>query len=309
MAIASLQPRHALGTGIALCGEGVSHAGQWLRNLGEDLRRHGAVRHGELSTNATFPGGTLPGSPNTALFSPVTLAGWLWGEGLVLPGSVEDSIELVRPFNLRRGNRLLHLGAGLGTLSSAIAHETGCKVTGFERDPDLLAQAETASHHHRRVVLALLGADEPKPSGPRWDHCLARFALHGAPNRRKLLLNTKTALLPGGHISMVEYTAARSTPGLAAWLARQPGHGDIWTVELWRKAFASVGFDLRIEEDVSPRHRAAILSGWHRLMTGGNLAGVPRRQLAPMVQAAERWMTEVMLVQEGTLQIRRFYAT
>ena len=108
---------------------------------------------------------------------------------------------------------------------------------------------------------------------------------------------------------MSDAPAPAASPGLQAWLARQAGqHQEVWSLPAWRKAFATAGFDLRIEEDISARHRATILAGWHGLLTGRHLLGISKRQLEPMVAAAERWMTEAMLLQTGALEVRRFHA-
>ena len=116
-------------------------------------------------------------------------------------------------------------------------------------------------------------------------------------------------MMPVGHITVVDYASGpNASPELAAWMARQRNHSEPWTVERWRGSFARSGFDLRIEEDMSTQHRLRILAAWHRLLAEGRLAGLGRRQLAPLVSAAERWLREAVLIETGALRVMRFYA-
>ncbi len=316
-----LQPRLALGSGLALGGVGLSRLGEWLRCYGDNLRLRAAAENAGRRDRASAgkiaraPGGKAAGVAGSAeqsgplpTLDPTLLASWLWGEGNVMPGTAAEIQELVRPFNLKSGGRLLHLGAGLGGGCEAIATANKCKVSGYERDPALVTQGTAYLAPSKRVTISAIGPNDPRPSGPRWDHCLSRFAFHAAPDRRKLLTNCRSAMLPGGHIALVDYVAPGPSKALSDWSARLSVKADPWTADRWRRAFAAAGFDLRIEEDIGARHRANILVGWHGLLTGPRLKGIPRRQLAPMVNAAERWIGEAMLVETGALQVIRFYA-
>ena len=304
-----LRLNYWLATGMTECGTSVCTAGAWLRDRGGRWRGEAAQAMARPLLKAAVPpsaGSSPEGAPP---LDAVLLATWLWGEGNARPDSVEESLRLVRPFNLRPGTRLLHVGAGLGGVSVAIAKSTGCRVSAFECDPAVMAASEPWVRQSKRVTMARLDAGGPEPEGARWDHAYVRFAAHDLPERTQFLARCKEAMMPGGHITVVDYACGpNASPELAAWVARQRNHSEAWPLERWRSGFAQSGFDLRIEEDLSTPHRLQIMSAWHRLLAEGRLAGLGRRQLAPLVSAAERWLHEAVLIETGALRVMRFYA-
>lgn len=239
---------------------------------------------------------------------------WLWGEGRVGPGSDEETLHLVRPLSLRPVSRLLLLGARLGQDAVAIARAQGCYVTACDVDANMVSAARALVRTLPRITLTHLDPAAPRLEGARLDHAFGRFALHAVPDRGDFLAWIRASLRPGGHVVLVEYVAGAGAE-LAGWGRRQGGvlggaqggaHA-LWPVERWRHACATLGFDLRIEEDRSAQHKAAILRAWSQLLGGRALAGLPRRRLVPVLDSAERWMREAALIEAGALRVTRFY--
>jgi SAM-dependent methyltransferase len=242
------------------------------------------------------------------LLDRVQLAEWLWGDGFVRPDSAEDAIDLVRPFNLERSSRLLEISPGLGGAAFAVWRQFGCRITGLERDPDMIKRSANTVGRAPDISMKLLGMPL-KLSGPRSDHVYGRFAMHDMPDREKFLDSIGSVLKPGGHIALVEYIAAQpNSPHLKAWTRQQKRPSDPWTIEKWRQVLGSLGFDLRIEEDISDPHRKMILARWAQLLESNRFTGRKKRQLAPLVDEAERWMLEAAAITAGALQVTRLYA-
>ena len=305
-----LRLNYWLATGVAECGTSFCAAGNWLRDRGGRWRHDAAQAMARpLLAVPRVPPAQDSAHDAAPPLDAIVLATWLWGDGNARPDQVDESLRLVRPFNLRPGARLLHVGAGLGGVSVAIAKSTGCRVAGFECDPAVIDASEPWIRQSKRVTMTLLNAGGPEPPGPRWDHAYVRFVAHDLTERDQFLARCKVAMMPVGHITVVDYASGpNASPELAAWMARQRNHSEPWTVERWRGSFARSGFDLRIEEDMSTQHRLRILAAWHRLLAEGRLAGLGRRQLAPLVSAAERWLREAVLIETGALRVMRFYA-
>jgi hypothetical protein len=159
------------------------------------------------------------------------------------------------------------------------------------------------------VSMKLLDGGPPKFPGPKADHVYGRFALHDMPDREKFLDGLGGAMKPGGHLALVEYIPTQpDSPHVRAWTSRLKRPSDPWTIEKWRQVLGSLGFDLRIEEDISDPHRKMILSGWAQLLESDRLAGRKKRQLSPLVDEAERWMLEASAIAEGALKVNRLYA-
>ncbi len=237
------------------------------------------------------------------------LAEWLWGAGFVHPDSAAEALDLVRPFNLERNSRLLEISAGLGGAAVAVSSKFGCRITGLERDPEMVRRSAKTVSRSPDVSMKLLGGGPYKFPEPRSDHVYGRFALHDMPDREKFLDGLGGAMKPGGHLALVEYIPAQpNSPHLKAWATRLKRPSDPWTIDKWRQVLGSLGFDLRIEEDISEPHRKMILSGWAQLLGSNRLAGRKKRQLSPLVDEAERWMLEAAAIESGALRVNRLYA-
>lgn len=255
-----------------------------------------------------LPQTTVPPDEAAPRLDPLQLDQWLWGEGHLCPGSDKECLDLVRPLSLRPASRLLLLTARLGHDAMTIAKGFGCQVAALERDPQLLRLAVPVVRSLPRVTLAALDPTAPKLDGSKPDHAFGRFVLHDVADRRDLLAWCRATIRPGGHIVLVEYVAgSRPSPDMTVWARRMKLSKPLWTIATWRHVAAQLGLDLRIEEDVSARHKSAILKSWARLLSGRELAGMPKRQMLPVLDAAERWMREVALIDSGALHVIRFY--
>jgi SAM-dependent methyltransferase len=255
------------------------------------------------------PEAAVPAARGAEPIDSLQLAEWLWGAGFVHPDSAAEALDLVRPFNLERNSRLLEISAGLGGAAVAVSSKFGCRITGLERDPEMVRRSAKTVVNAPDVSMKLLAGGPYKFPTPRSDHVYGRFALHDMPDREKFLDGLGGAMKPGGHLALVEYVPAQpDSPHLKAWTTRLKRPSDPWTIEKWRQVLGSLGFDLRIEEDISEPHRKMILSGWAQLLESNRLAGRKKRQLSPLIDEAERWMLEAAAIDAGALRVNRLYA-
>ncbi len=65
------------------------------------------------------------------------------------PGGIISSERLFDKLKLGRDMRVLDLGCGLGSSGRYLARRYGCRVTGIDRDPDMLRQASERSRGRR----------------------------------------------------------------------------------------------------------------------------------------------------------------
>jgi len=105
----------------------------------------------------------------------------------------EMASDLVLWLRPQRGERILDLGCGTGTLTSRIA-EQGALVTGIDRSPEMIQSA--------RVKYADLRFDvvdgQELPYAAEFDAVFSNAALHWMPRAADVLRGVERALVPGG---------------------------------------------------------------------------------------------------------------
>jgi hypothetical protein len=76
-------------------------------------------------------------------------------------------------------------------------------------------------------------------------------------------------------------------------------------------ALQAAGFQLHVTEDTGPRHCAAVMEGWSRLLGGLRHEGKGRTRAgaAALVAEAEKWLLRHRLITTGTIGLLRWHAT
>ncbi len=120
---------------------------------------------------------------------------------------VQDPERMLRPL-VRPGDRCLDLGCGFGYFTIPMARLAGPSGTVVAVD----LQAEMLARVRRRAALAGLSArirlHQVETSGLRldgkFDFALALWMVHEVQDRQAFLREVAAALLPGGHLGIVE---------------------------------------------------------------------------------------------------------
>jgi ubiquinone/menaquinone biosynthesis C-methylase UbiE len=139
----------------------------------------------------------------------------------------ERIISLAR---LERGNSVLDIGCGTGSLAIAAARHVGPTgaVHGIDASPPMIARASRKAAKAGADVLFQLAAAEslPFPDG-RFDVVLSTLMLHHLPRsvRQQCVSEIKRVLKPGGRVLAVDFTLSRQR-GLLAHFHRH-GHVDL----------------------------------------------------------------------------------
>jgi SAM-dependent methyltransferase len=241
----------------------------------------------------------------------------LFGPGFTAPGGPEHSVEMVKPFGLTPEHSVLDLSAGLGGAATAVVQRFGVWVTGYEMDPEL---AEWAP----QVVATLKGGDHVTVKGftpegltlrPRsFDCVVTREALFAVRDRAELLKIIHGVLKNWGQLVVTDYVLPKAdeTPSerIKTWLETEDLTYKPWAKSEYEKAFADLGFDVRIVEDRSEEHRQHIRDNFARFveqLDGRDpLAEDPAHRAALIVEA-ERWARRASLLEAGDLALYRFF--
>lgn len=247
--------------------------------------------------------------------SPLAVRQWLYGPGYIIPGDAAYVLELVKPFHLGPSMTMLELGSGLGGPARTIAASFDTYVTGFERDPELARKAteETAARGASRYVQ--VSTYDPETFELRagfYDHALAREATYQIRQKERFLRVLNQAMKPFGQLILTDFVrnkAAGDRPELAAWEAmQQPYKPELWTAAQYADCFKSLGFDLRISDDVTADYQRMILYAWKAFIEEGMLRRLRSTQALPVVDEAERCVKTVAAFESGALRFQYFVA-
>ncbi len=244
----------------------------------------------------------------------ISVAEALWGEGFMFPGGASETLRLAKPLGLSEASSLLLVGAGSGGAPRIIASEFGGWVTGYEANAHL---AELANERNQRAGLGRRAQvemwDPLAPKFPRryFHHAMAIEPLHGAPPNPAMAA-VAAALQYGGQFVLVETVADRpleaADPIVATWARLERRPTAVPSELTITTALTSLGFDVRIAEDVSHRHLQYALEGWRDAVEAMEGKRPTMRQLAVLVREAELWLARFRLMRAGTLRLVRWHA-
>jgi hypothetical protein len=76
-------------------------------------------------------------------------------------------------------------------------------------------------------------------------------------------------------------------------------------------ALQAAGFELHVTEDAGPRHSAAVMEGWSRLIGGlqREERATARTGAAGLITEAEMWLLRHRLIASGVIGLLRWHAT
>lgn len=238
----------------------------------------------------------------------------MWGPGCVIPGDAEHVLQLVRPLGLTPSMTVLDVSAGLGGPARALAEALGVTVTGLERDPELARQGmamSLAGRLGRRAPVSVYDPEGFTLPLAQYDCALGREATYTVRDKERFLRVLMQGLKPQGALLLAEFVLDRSMGDrrhLAAWAPLPDRPPYLWTLERYLDCLRSLGFALRLTEDISAEYRGRIVAGWTRLARLPELRRRPRAHFPPIIDEAERAMRTVEALDSGILKLVRIVA-
>lgn len=276
------------------------------RLRGEAGEAPGAAGEPQLDTH-------VPGEPVVPL-EPLALRQWLWGPGFHQPGNAEYVLNLVKPFALNPAMSVLDVAAGLGGPARAISEAFGTYITGLERDPELARRGmemSVAAGKQRHAPITQIDPETFELRTGAFDCILARGATYMIQDKERFMRVLILGLKQRGQLLLTDFVvdpALAKRPELALWTGLQPLKPTLWTLQQYADCFKSLGFDVRITEEITHDYKMQIVLGWDNLVQTVNIKTLPKPHKLQIVSEAERWVKTIIALDAGVVKAYRFYA-
>ena len=234
----------------------------------------------------------------------------IWGQGQVLPGSITMMNLLVAPFGLNKEMSILDLSAGLGGMARKLAVEFHTYVTGLETDPVLAQRGMAISNEQGKSKQASIKAYNPAEfvSSRHYDCIVARELFYRVPAKEKFFKAIAEALKSRGQIAFTDYIldpVPTQDATVRSWLEREAVTP--MSMKDMTKAWARLGFDVRVSEDQTAAYRRDIVNGMAEFAEF-LVDNPPDETTKPLIlQEMGRWALREAAMGHG-LKLCRFYA-
>ena len=237
----------------------------------------------------------------------------VWGESLHSPGGWDEIQLMVKPIGLTNEMSVLDLGAHLGGAGRLITKTTDAWVTGYEADPELqeagMQRSVDAGLEKRAPVIPF----DPKAPDfdKRYDAVFSKEWLFGNENRESILTGIKECTKKPGHLVFTDYLLAEgggNDAALAGWRSREPSVPEPWPVSKMLSVLGSLGFDVRIADDITDKHVHEIVTAWDQVSSALNRQKTDAVTAQLLMDEGDLWLHRVAAMQSGGLRLYRFHA-
>jgi ubiquinone/menaquinone biosynthesis C-methylase UbiE len=243
----------------------------------------------------------------------VKIAELIWGDGFSFPGSIDHTMEMVKPFGLTKEKSMLDMGCGLGGATRAITKAFGTYMQGMDVSPALakagMGQSEKAGLTKKAPIEWFDPATVELPP-KKFEAILVRQILCPTDDKKRLLKEITKALKPGGMLMVTDFVLPEKGakgPAFEAWAKGEDHPPKPITLAELTKAFADNKVEVRVAEDMSASFRALVTAGWAKLadlLKPGALGPVEAKTL---VTEIELWQRRLSALAANELQIVRVF--
>lgn len=259
-----------------------------------------------------------PDTPVSKIWTPARLEveEELWGQGYLTPGGAPELLRLSVPLGLSTASSLLLLGAGAGGPAQTLATDLGVWTAGFEADPTLATLAAARIHRAGAALAKRAAVDPWDPAAPGfragfYHHALLLDAIRdGVPER--IISAVAEALKPHGQVVLVETVADpkldANDRAIADWCRLDGRAPHAPSPESISRVLGRLGYEIRVEEDMTARHMKLAILGWKALTRRMNDTKPSHSRAAAVVSAAEVWTRRIRLLHEGRMRVMRWHA-
>ena len=246
----------------------------------------------------------------------IEVAEKIWGQGYISPGVAEDILEMVKPLGINPKQSLADLGAGLGGAARTISEKFELWVIALEADRNLVAagmKQSTDAGMAKKAPVEICDLEKLDFNGKKYDVIISKEIFFTVKGKKQLFKAIFESLKPGGQFLFTDFVLT-VTDGIGTeeknWVLSEPIAPEMWSVKQIRDHLASLGFDIRIEEDMTKTYLERFLVGWQNfvnILKHGDFSEDSEEARA-LLSEAEFWRKREKVLTDGNVRVYRFHA-
>ncbi|MBT3793310.1 MAG: methyltransferase domain-containing protein [Rhodospirillales bacterium] len=246
--------------------------------------------------------------------SRILVAELLWGEGEVIPGGSERTMEMVSSFGIQKETNVLNIGAGLGGAIRDIAKKFDVWVSAYEADAELAQAGVEMSIKAGLSKKAEIEHADMENLTVREEHfacAFSREALYMVKDKEKLLTSVQEGLKMDSSLLITDYVVAEGRaddPAIAKWKEVQSRPIYLWSPAEAQEMLRQLNFEVRVDQDITAQVRGDIFAGWEKFITSHERDGVPPQLQQALLETATDWAYCVEAMDSGALLVYRLVA-
>ena len=243
----------------------------------------------------------------------IAMAQAIWGEGFIMPGGIGYVTYMVKPLGLTNESVVLDIGAALGGPARLMAKAFSSWVTGLESDAGLSQEGMALSVRTglaKKAPIEHFDTEEIPIDEAKY-HCIfSKEALFRIDNKEALLPRFKKGLKPRGQLLFSDFVLSEpdaSNDALKAWTAAHKPEPELWTRQGYVERLTALGFDVRVDEDITDRLRNEVLRGYSEFADNAAKADLTQLDKAALALELEYWARCVAAIDSGVLRVCRIH--
>ncbi len=177
-------------------------------------------------------------------------------------GGIKATSELVKLCKIRKGNKVLEVGCGVG-LTSVYLAKKGCKVTGIDISKGMIRKAKERAEK-KKVKIEFLVADAQKlPFGNSvFDAVICESVMAFIPDKKRAMKEFARVVKRGGHVGITEVAWIKEPPAEMKKKMNDFAGSELHTPEGWKKLFMDAG----LKNVVARTHKLNMLNeAWDQI--------------------------------------------
>lgn len=237
----------------------------------------------------------------------------MWGDGEVAPLDLFLYDKLIVPLALNSNMSVLDMSAGLGGRMRRTTEEMGAYFTGLEPDPEIAKRGMEMSLKAGKGKKAPIEHYDPNnlKVARTYDCVIARETFYRVRDRDACLKSIAKCTKPRGQIVFTDYIVNpenHDKPAVKAWIDGEKDCHPFSLMEM-AEAWAKVGFNIRVSEDLTTVYKTEIANGLKRLLVFLSTGVRPDEETkAALTKRINTWNKRLAAMEQG-MQFFRFYGT
>ena len=242
------------------------------------------------------------------------LAQEVWSHGFVVPGGTTYIEKLVGGCSLTSAETMLEIGVGMGGATRTIIGKFGNYVTGYERDPNLVAAAMRHAVTYEiddKLEVTALPFGELSFKSKFFRAALLRDVLYTMKDKEDLVSKVGDSLKTGeSFVIMTDFLfdADNESAELTAWKAGEERAVYPWTKAALVNAIENADLQLRIIDDESDDYCAMVVDAWSEHLKTIDGAEISPEMGRELKREGDFWARRVAALKSGALRYFRIEA-